>query len=166
MLKSTCRDPLKSQSHVRTFAGTENLPLRSIPAPKGHPHLPDTQDVVRFPSLLGGQHLRGCSSVVERHVANVNVGRSNRLTRFEESALPEPGGAFSWVERAPWFTPDSHPDAPDRTVSCTEVVAVLVTPCDLPVRDCQQPLEARGSVRNEALPSPHVVDEHRAKRSR
>ena len=24
----------------------------------------------------------GCSSVVERHVANVNVGRSNRLTRF------------------------------------------------------------------------------------
>ena len=25
----------------------------------------------------------GCSSVVERHVANVNVGRSNRLTRFQ-----------------------------------------------------------------------------------
>ena len=27
---------------------------------------------------------RGCSSVVERHVANVNVGRSNRLTRFKQ----------------------------------------------------------------------------------
>ena len=26
----------------------------------------------------------GCSSVVERHVANVNVGRSNRLTRFRQ----------------------------------------------------------------------------------
>ena len=50
--------------------------------------------------------------------------------------------------------------------TCAEVVAVLVTPYDLPVRDCQQPLEARGSVRNEAFPSPHVVDEHRAKRSR
>ena len=58
----------------------------------------------------------------------MNVGRSNRLTRFEKSALPEPGGAFSWVEREPWFTPDSHPGVPDRTVSCTEVVAVLVTP--------------------------------------
>ena len=30
------------------------------------------------------QHLCGCSSVVERHVANVNVGRSNRLTRFKQ----------------------------------------------------------------------------------
>ena len=29
-------------------------------------------------------HLCGCSSVVERHVANVNVGRSNRLTRFKQ----------------------------------------------------------------------------------
>ena len=28
------------------------------------------------------QYPRGCRSVVERHVANVNVGRSNRLTRF------------------------------------------------------------------------------------
>ena len=93
----------------------------------------------------------GCSSVVERHVANVNVGRSNRLTRFDESALPDPGGAFSWAEGEPWFTPDSHPDASDRTVSCTEVVAVLVTPCDLPVRDCQQPLEARGQ--SETKPS-------------
>ncbi len=66
-----------------------------------------------------GSH-RGCSSVVERHVANVNVGRSNRLTRFDESALPEPGGAFSLAEREPWFTPDSHPDAPDRTATGAE----------------------------------------------
>ena len=50
----------------------------------------------------------------------MNVGRSNRLTRFDESALPEPGGVFSWAEREAWFTPDSHPDAPDRTVSCPE----------------------------------------------
>ena len=35
----------------------------------------------------------------KRHVTNVNAGRSNRLTRFEESALPEPRGSFSWVER-------------------------------------------------------------------
>ena len=28
--------------------------------------------------------LCGCSSVVERHVANVNVGGSNPLTRFPE----------------------------------------------------------------------------------
>ena len=32
---------------------------------------------------------RGCSSVVERHVANVNVGRSNRLTRFRNRPSPE-----------------------------------------------------------------------------
>ena len=90
-------------------------------------NLPQPKAVVPLPTQIGeacpsrpGTHLRGCSSVVERHVANVNVGRSNRLTRFDESALPDPGGAFSWAEREAWFTPDSHPDAPDRTVSCTE----------------------------------------------
>ena len=47
-------------------------------------------------------------------------GRSNRLTRFDESALPEPGGAFSWVDFEARLTSDLHPDAPDRTVSCPE----------------------------------------------
>jgi hypothetical protein len=35
-------------------------------------------------SLPGGNK-RGCSSVVERHLAKVNVARSNRVTRLNEA---------------------------------------------------------------------------------
>jgi hypothetical protein len=34
--------------------------------------------------ITANQHLCGCSSAAERHVANVNVGGSNPLTRFTE----------------------------------------------------------------------------------
>ena len=70
----------------------------------GAMNLPHGKAVVPLPTQTGkvdptrpGTHLRGCSSVVERHVANVNVGRSNRLTRFQTTKPLSRicGGGFS-----------------------------------------------------------------------
>ena len=42
---------------------------------------------------------RGCSSAVERHVANVNVGGSNPLTRFADD-VPRRPFFFFWAAAA------------------------------------------------------------------
>ena len=67
----------------------------------------------------------GSAGSVSSHVANVNVGRSNRLTRLDESALSESGGAYSWVEGEPWSTSDSHRIA----LQCTNETPL---PCEVP----------------------------------